>query len=104
MNLGSSFQGSRPSQPYLQPTEYAAAPIAAQPPLMVNKTTAAAMCSMGPATYDKYAKRKLLPPMNATGRVSVAALQQAALRLDGVQGPTSYNDADEALAKWERDA
>lgn len=69
-------------------------------PLMVDKTMAAQLCSMSVATYDKYARQKLLPPMNVTGRISVEALRQAVFRLDGVvQG--FAQDADAALARWE---
>lgn len=78
-------------------------PLAPLTPLMVNKATAAALCGMATTSYDKYAKKKLLPPMNATGRVSVAALQQAARRLDGVEERAPQNAADEALAQWERE-
>jgi hypothetical protein len=70
---------------------------------MVTKAMAAALCSISPANYDKYARKKLLPPMNATNRVSIAALEQAAKRLDGVVGEVAQNDADDALERWARD-
>jgi hypothetical protein len=69
-------------------------------PLMVDKTMAAQLCSMSVATYEKYAKRKFLPPMNVTGRISVDALRQAVCRLDGFMHD-SPEDPDAALAKWE---
>lgn len=69
-------------------------------PLMVDLATAAALCSMSPATYSKYAKKKILPPMNAAGRISVEALKLAVWRLDGIRSKVS-DDPDAALAAWE---
>ncbi|MGD9738538.1 MAG: hypothetical protein AB7O56_06060 [Bauldia sp.] len=68
-------------------------------PLMVDKATAAALCSMCVATYDRYAKLGLLPPMNATGRVSTAVLLQSVLKLDGVERSSRF-DPDAALEAW----
>lgn len=73
------------------------------PPFMVTKEEAAARCQMSTTTYDKYMKQKLLPPMNATGRVSLEALRAACLKLDGVRRSNDPVDpAEAALAAWER--
>jgi hypothetical protein len=74
------------------------------PTIMVSRETAAALCSMSPATYSKYAARGLLPPMNATGRVSIEAVRKACLRLDGIEEKDtgSADPAERALREWER--
>lgn len=70
-------------------------------PLMVDKGTAAGLFGMCTATYTKAEKRGLVPSMNALGRVSIYALQQAALRLDGLLGRLPQDDPDDLLARWE---
>jgi hypothetical protein len=57
---------------------------------------------MSVPTYDKYARRKLLPPMNPTGRVSVEALNDAVRKLDGLNEGHASVDPDAALAAWEQ--
>lgn len=71
-------------------------------PLLLNKDIAAALCSMSTTTYDKHVKKGLLPPMNATGRVSLEALRRAVLNLDGIKPAESADDpAERALREWE---
>ena len=70
-------------------------------PFMVDKSAAAELCSMSVATYDKYARRGLLPAMNATGRVSVEAVRQACWKLDGVVGRSASDESEAALSAWE---
>ena len=77
-----------------------AASTASLPPLMVDKSTAAKLFGMSPTTYTKHERKGLVPRLNATGRVSVHALQEAAKRLDGVRTVTR-EDPDEALTRWE---
>lgn len=72
------------------------------PPIMVDKTTAASLYGMSAATYTKHERKGLVPRLNAAGRVSVHALQEAAKRLDGIRTVTK-EDPDEALARWESD-
>jgi hypothetical protein len=70
--------------------------------IMVTKGQAATLCAMTVNTYDKWAKMRLLPPMNATGRVTILSLRKACLKLDGVTGSEPPNDpAETALADWE---
>lgn len=69
-------------------------------PLMVDKTTAASLYSMSPATYTKLERKGLVPRMNAASRVSIHALEEAAKRLDGLS-TVMKEDPDEALARWE---
>lgn len=72
-------------------------------PIMVDREGAAQMYGMSVATYAKYEKRKLLPPMNAVGRVAVETLKRAALRLDGIADDGVESDpAERALTEWER--
>lgn len=70
------------------------------PPIMVDKTTAASLYGMSPATYTKLERKGLVPRMNAASRVSVHALTENAKRLDGVCAVTK-EDPDDALARWE---
>jgi hypothetical protein len=70
-------------------------------PLMVDKTEAARRCGMSAATYDKYAKRGLLPALNAVGRVSIEALKCASMKLDGLPEKDTIGDpAERALRDW----
>ena len=70
---------------------------------MLRKELAARLCDMSVATYDKYARKGLLPAMNATGRVSVEALKRACLRLDGIAETETVSDpVERALREWER--
>lgn len=80
--------------------EYARAPL----PIMVCKEEAARLCEMSVSTYDKYARKGLLPTMNAAGRVSVKTLEGACLRLDGIaDAPDVVSDpAERALREWEQ--
>jgi len=71
-------------------------------PFMVDRMEAARRCGMSVATYDKYVRKKLLPGMNATGRVCSETLKRACLQLDGIAeraGPA--DDAERALREWE---
>jgi hypothetical protein len=68
---------------------------------MVDRKEAARLCGLCPATYTKHALKGLLPPMNATGRVSVEALRLACLRLDGLDPSTGVDDPlDAELAEF----
>jgi hypothetical protein len=73
--------------------------------IMVCLAEAAELCGMSPETYRKYAGKRLLPPMNATGRVSVKAVERAALKLDGIDDVDAGRPPDEAeraLQEWKR--
>jgi hypothetical protein len=72
-------------------------------PIMVDRTEAARLCGMSVATYDKNARKGLLPRMNAAGRVSVETLKRACLKLDGIADSEAIDDpAEHALKIWER--
>jgi hypothetical protein len=72
-------------------------------PFMVDKADAARRCSMSPETYDKYARRGLLPGANAVGKISVQALRRACWKLDGLaEADTITDPAERALQEWER--
>lgn len=75
-------------------------PTASLPPLMVDKTTAAKLYGMSTTTYTKHERKGLVPRVNAAGRISVFALEEAARRLDGVR-TAAKDDPDDALARWE---
>ena len=77
--------------------------IRAPEPIMVNKGGAARFYSVSVATYTKYEKKGLFPPMNAAGLVSVETLKRAAMALDGIAEPDFIGDPGEcALRDWEK--
>jgi hypothetical protein len=79
------------------------AALRAPQPFMVDQEEAARRCGMSVTTYKKYEKLKLLPPMNAVGRVSVETLRLACLKLDGFTESALPGDPAEAeLADWKR--
>jgi hypothetical protein len=70
---------------------------------MVDRKTAAQLCSMSIPTYDKWAKQGRLPAMNDAGRVSIEALKRAAWKLDGIRERHDSDDPNVILAAWESD-